>query len=582
MRLLFTLFRTYPWRTLLALAAILFAGVADGMGITALLPLLKLAMNEPMLADSDLAAETSGSGATKAIEDFIVNSLSYLGLEPTIGILLFVVVAFISLRSLLMFLAKTHIGYSAAFITTQLRLKLLRSILATNWSYFHHQKIGKLAASMGGQAGRAASAYIFGTTLLAMIIQAFVYLVIALAVSWQASLACMGIGAVIFSMSHFLVRISKDAGKRQTKLNKALLGRLMDTLQSVKSLKAMAREEHAESVLTTETRKLNRALRRVAFSNAALESIQTPLFATVMASGIYIAFQYWDMGFSTIVILVILLGRTLGQLGKVQKQYQKLVQTEHAFWAIQRTMDKARRAMESSGGSLEPDLKSAIRLQNVSYSYGDRKVLDNITVAIQTRTLTTIIGPSGAGKTTLIDLIIGLYTPDSGTLYIDDTPLPDIDMKAWRHRIGYVPQEQILLHDDIMTNVSFGDPGLTESDIEDALRSAGAWDFVSQLPNGVHSSVGERGSLLSGGQRQRIMIARALAHRPEILILDEPTSALDPKSELTIIETLRNLRSRFTILAISHQPALAQAADATYRLVDGKLVATETTRARSA
>jgi ATP-binding cassette subfamily C protein len=571
MRLLLTLFRAYPWRTLLALAAILFAGVADGIGITALLPLLKLATNEPILADHSLSSDAPDSGTSQAIEEFTVNALSHIGQEPTIGVLLIVVVAFASLKSLMMFFAKTHIGYSAAFITTALRLKLLRSVLATNWSYFHHQKIGKLAASMGGQAGRAASSYIFGTTMLAMLIQALVYLGIAFAVSWQASLACLGLGVIIFSTSHSLVRMSKRAGKRQTMLNKAMLGRLMDTLQSVKSLKAMAREEHAEIVLSTETENLNSALRKVAFSNAALECIQTPLFAAVMAAGIYIAFQYWQMDFATVVILVILLGRTLGQLGKVQKQYQKLVQTQSAFWAIQKTMKKAWRATESSTGTIKPELESAIRLENISYAYGDKHVLKNINANIQAHALTTIIGASGAGKTTLVDLIIGLYKPDFGTVFIDNTPLPEIDMKAWRRQIGYVPQEQILLHDDIMTNVSFGDPQLTESDVETALRASGAWDFVSKLPDGLHSSVGERGSLLSGGQRQRIMIARALAHRPEILILDEPTSALDPKSELTIIETLRKLRNDYTILVISHQPALAKAADATFRLTDGQL-----------
>jgi ATP-binding cassette subfamily C protein len=189
---------------------------------------------------------------------------------------------------------------------------------------------------------------------------------------------------------------------------------------------------------------------------------------------------------------------------------------------------------------------------------------------IPAKSLTTIIGPSGTGKTTFIDLIIGLYQPDSGIVYLDDTPLPEIDLEHWRGKIGYVPQEQILLHDSIMINVTFGDPDLTRADAESALRAAGAWEFVSAMPGGMDSSVGERGAKLSGGQRQRIMIARALAHRPEVLILDEPTSALDPASEKLICDTLRNLGRDYTILAISHQSALADVADQTYRLEHGK------------
>jgi ATP-binding cassette subfamily C protein len=138
--------------------------------------------------------------------------------------------------------------------------------------------------------------------------------------------------------------------------------------------------------------------------------------------------------------------------------------------------------------------------------------------------------------------------------------------------IGYVPQENILLHDSVLNNVTLGDPDLTESDATEALQFAGAWDFVSANPEGLRAVVGERGTKLSGGQRQRIMIARALVHRPQLLILDEATSALDPKTEQAICETLVSLRGRLTILAISHQTALVGMSDRVYRLADGKAV----------
>jgi ATP-binding cassette subfamily C protein len=137
-----------------------------------------------------------------------------------------------------------------------------------------------------------------------------------------------------------------------------------------------------------------------------------------------------------------------------------------------------------------------------------------------------------------------------------------------------VPQEQLLLHDSILTNVTFGDSELTEADVEQALKAANAWDFVSASPQGMHANVGERGAMLSGGQRQRIMIARALVHRPSVLILDEPTSALDPDSEAMVSDTLRKLRNDYTILAISHQPALAELADVVYRLDNGSVKTT--------
>jgi ATP-binding cassette, subfamily C, bacterial len=136
--------------------------------------------------------------------------------------------------------------------------------------------------------------------------------------------------------------------------------------------------------------------------------------------------------------------------------------------------------------------------------------------------------------------------------------------------IGYVAQENVLLHDTILNNILVGAPDLVEADAERALRHAGAWDFVSALPEGVHAIVGERGGLLSGGQRQRIAIARALAHRPLLLLLDEPTSALDPESERLVCETLRKLAQNLTVIAVSHQPALINASDNIFTLSKGK------------
>ena len=138
--------------------------------------------------------------------------------------------------------------------------------------------------------------------------------------------------------------------------------------------------------------------------------------------------------------------------------------------------------------------------------------------------------------------------------------------------IGYVPQETQLLHDTVLHNVTLDDPGLCDADAERALKEAGAWEFVAALPEGMDSIVGERGEKLSGGQRQRIVIARALVHRPKLLILDVATSALDPVSEAAIQQTIEQLRGKLTLLAISHQAALVDAADRVYRLENGRAI----------
>ncbi len=186
--------------------------------------------------------------------------------------------------------------------------------------------------------------------------------------------------------------------------------------------------------------------------------------------------------------------------------------------------------------------------------------------------ITALVGPSGVGKSTTIDLLVGLYRPQVGRILVDGVDLSEVDLQRWRRMLGYVPQEVTLFHDTIFKNVSLWAEGVTEEDVIAALRAAGAWEFVEELPDGVHQIVGERGHRLSGGQRQRISIARALLHKPRLLILDEATTGLDPETEAEICQQIQQLCQEhgLTVLAISHQPAWRRVADRVYVLGGGK------------
>jgi ATP-binding cassette subfamily C protein len=347
---------------------------------------------------------------------------------------------------------------------------------------------------------------------------------------------------------------------------------LADSLQSIKPLKAMAREGLVGSLLGSENKRLNRALRRDVISTEALSEVQDLTVALIMLSGLYVALIQWKLPFNAVIVMVLMLARALTSLGKAQRQYQRMRSYESAFWSLQAVIEEASRVRETNPGGASPHLEKSVRLDNVSFGYGKIFVLGNASLTIPAGSFTAILGPSGAGKTTIADLFVGLLRPQQGQILIDNVPLEQVDLRQWRRMIGYVPQEPFLLHDTVLWNVTLGDPEVNEADAEAALRAAGAWEFVAELPQQIHSSVAERGTALSGGQRQRIAIARALAHRPKLLILDEVTSSLDPQTEAAICRTLQGLRDRLTILAISHQPALVEAADRIYRIQNGEVI----------
>ena len=567
MHLLKTFARAYPTQSAIMLFALLIAGLVEGISLTALLPLLNKVLVRPGSPGSDVEAIEAGSDS--GVGNALLSGIEALGLIPSIEILLMIIVLGSIIKGGLVLLAKKKVGYIVAHVATDLRLSMLRAMLASRWEYFLHQPVGQLTNSMSIEAVRAANAYLHGATLISQLIQALVYVIIATMVMWQAALFSFLMGLLIYLMLSRLVKMARRAGKRQTTFTRLMIARLTDTLLSVKPLKSMGREGLVDTVLASETKNINRALRREVVSAEVLSAGQEILFALVLVVGIYVTLVIWELPIATVMVLGFLLSRILKKTGRVQRSYQKMVVCESAYWSIQETIKKAELARETPGGERTPTLKQGIELRDVIFSYEDKRILEQINLTIPAGSFTALIGPSGSGKTTSLDLIIGLLQPDSGALLVDGVPLLELDIHGWRQTIGYVPQETILLHDSVFNNVALGDPGISEADVVSALREAGALAFVEKLAEGIHSIVGERGGKLSGGQRQRIMIARALVHRPRLLILDEATTALDPPSEVAICETLKKLRGAHTILAISHQPALLETADRAYRLQDG-------------
>jgi len=551
---LFTIFfRARGTNQWFVLGSLVFAGFAEAIGLASLLPIFSL------LGSGEISPDSTMNRA-------VLQAFSAIGLAPDLAILFICVIVAFTLKAILVLLAMRYVGNAVAEVTTERRASLIDNILQAKWSYFTRQPVGRIANAISLEAQRCGDAYLIVAQVLATCIQMTVYLTIAVFVSWKLAVACIVVGLIIAGSLWTFVKMARKAGKRQYKRARELVTHLTDALISIKPLKAMARHDQFAALFNQKIADVRIALRREVVSKQLLKHVPEPILVLVLASGFYLLVEVFGQPVSEVLVMAILLERTVSRIRKMQRRIQDAVVVEAAYWNVHHMIEESTRHREIGDGRRNPTLVRGCSLQTVSFAFGENRVLDDVSLDIPANHLTLVIGHSGTGKTTLTDLLLGLYQPESGEVLVDGVPLREIDLEAWRGMIGYVPQDLILFHDTILANITLRDKALTPEMAEAALKAAGAWDFVSKLPEGMDTVVGERGATLSGGQRQRIAIARGLVHSPKLLILDEVTSALDKNSERAICENIKEISNSVTVLAISHRPAWINIADTVYEL----------------
>lgn len=567
--MLISLFRRYPARSAVVLLALLMASLLDGLGLSTLLSMISL--SSQLGGESD--AVLSDTDDPSLPEQLINAAFGAVGIEPTLPWLLVLGIVLILGKTAIVLLANRQVGYAVAQVATDLRLDLVRAVAASRWRYYLSKSVGSLANAMATEAQRASEGYLQGAIMAAQLITAVVYTGLALMISWKVTLGALALAALVLGGLNILVRMAGKAGRRQTGLLKMILSAMTDQLAAIKPLKAMAREDRFDTLISGQTEQLNRSLRKQVFSKEAMKALQEAMLVVLAAIGLVIMLAVIDMTLSAAMVLIFLLARVVTLLSKAQRAWQHMAIAESAFWSLAEAIDEAREEREPKRGELEPHLQHGIRFDSVSFAHTDHPVFDRQSLEIPAGRLTVITGPSGSGKTTLIDLVAGLLRPDDGRVSIDGVDLNTIDHRMWRRSIGYVPQEALLVNDSVFNNITLGAPDLTRQDAERALQKADALGFVEQMSGGLDASVGERGGRLSGGQRQRLAIARALVHQPRLLILDEATSNLDQASEQAVLATIGHLKGELTMLAVTHQPGMLKLADRVYKVCSGRIEA---------
>lgn len=546
----------YKRQAILVPLFLLLAGFSEGIGLITLMPLLSEVIG--------------GSGEQNAPTSIALNIARVVGAPPSIEVMLAVVVLAMVLKAVLVIVAMYHVGTAMAFVSTDLRSRVMTALMLARWAYFVRQPTGEISNAVTAEINGVGSFFWGAANACNMGIQVVIHLGLALLVSWEITVLALVAGAILMLGLSRLVGLSRRAGFEAARAYNALTGRLVDVMGGIKALKAMSASGQLSALMEVDNQALFRATRIQIVAKEAMSSVQEPLIIIILSLGLYITIQFDYRELDQLTMMALLFHRTVGRLGRLQSAYQQIVSGEGFYVSLRGKIENAESNREHHPGTVSPTLKDKIEIKDLAFAYGETPAVRGLSLEIPAGKFVTLHGPSGSGKSTLVDLVLGLHLADFGEIRVDGTSLEDLDIEAWRRSIGYVPQETMLLHDTIYNNVTLRSSDVSRGVVKSALESAGLWEFVAGLDGGLDAMVGERGAQLSGGQRQRLAIARALARRPKLLILDEPTTALDPATEASVCEMLKTLSGQITILAISHQPALARAADIEYEVRAGR------------
>ena len=535
---------------------LLLASVFEGIGLATLIPVITVATGSPETA----------SPAETLLREF----MDFIGLPVAIGPLIIVMISAMTIRALLGVAVMSFVGYTAAGVAADLRRQVVANLLKVRWRYFANQRMGRITTVISNDATRASRAYLMSAEFVALAAQSLVMAIIAAIVSWRLALLAVGLGAILALSLHGLIRAARKAGRQQTFRTRELIIFLYDTLNNLKVIRAMGRQAPFAALLDRKIRKLRNALRREVLTTELLNSAQLIVMALFLGGGFYILFTYFEAPLAEIIVAGLVVSRSVSSLGKLQKAYQKAMSLESAFMSTKELIDEAGSDPEIDAGTRPAAFERDIRIEALRFAHGQSPILQGLTMAVPANRLTVLTGPSGGGKTTTVDMILGLHRPDEGRILLDGVPLGEIGLASWRKLVGYVPQEVFLLHDSVRANLTLGDDGIDDATLWWALELAGVESFVRELPGGLDGTVGEGGGRFSGGQRQRIALARALVRRPRLLILDEVTSALDPATAVAIAQSIKALTRETTVLTITHRPEFLDVADQIYRVERGR------------
>ncbi|MBE9008179.1 ATP-binding cassette domain-containing protein [Fortiea sp. LEGE XX443] len=454
----------------------------------------------------------------------------------------------------------------------------LKLLLEIDIDYYAKMKVGDLINRLGGEIGRAATAIGNTFKLLILGITILVFVGLLLSISWQLTLASTVLLSLVTLVNQYAIARAKKFGKQLTEMSKAYSISMLETLNGIRLVKSTGNEDKEYQRIQKLIREREKADFQSQANSEAIAPLSevmgiTALILIVFLSKTFFTNQIASLSAVLLTYLLILL-RLLPLISQLNSIRSSFANTSASVEAVTDFLRLDNKPFMPKGEVIYTQLKEGVHFNRISFAYPghDKLVLRDVDLYLPRGTTLALVGGSGAGKSTVADLLPRFYDPIAGCIALDGRDLREFDITSVRKRMGIVSQDTFLFNNSVRNNIAYGRLEATEDEIITATKRANAYEFISKLPQGFDTLIGDRGVMLSGGQRQRLAIARALVQNPEILILDEATSALDTVSERLVQEALDDLSRDRTTLVIAHRLSTVQKADQIAVLDQGRVM----------
>ncbi len=569
----------YIWRIHIRRHILMFATAVLFLGIASLFYALEIYMIRFIFDDllSPQASEGKKMAFQEALGKLGVDLFAGVGREQLFTIIPLTLVAIFLLKGIFNYFGKYWLDAVGLATITDLRDLLYKKLMKQGQDFFAQFPTGTLISRLLNDIERMKTAVSEKLTEISTALFSLVALLAsAFYQDWKMTLVSLvTIPLVVFPMARFSRKLRKVSKKSQEEIAK-LADQMKETLTGVRIVQMFRMEEKEAERFGV----ANQHLYKVNLKATRVMALTTPMMEFIGAFAVAGILYY---GHFKILSGTITLGSFSAFLATLYAMYVPVKKLSQANNIVQQAVAAADRSMEllewetavrelPEAGELGP-FSEKISFENVSFSYGATpNVLDGVTLEIHKGISIALVGPSGAGKSTMVSLIPRLFDATGGRISIDGVDIREVTLRSLRSQIGIVTQDTVLFDLTAAENIAYGNPDIEMERVHEAARRAKAFDFISALPQGFDTRLGEGGYSLSGGQRQRIAIARAVLNNPPILILDEATSALDAESESAVQEAIRDLMRGRTTIIIAHRLSTVMDADLTVVLEEGRIV----------